>query len=272
MLDAKALLGSLLEGGLTRSSTDRMQHAFGERGLGQSGGVLSQLLGAGQSGAGAGTGDVLAGLANMAQEMFGGASRSVQSGNPLAIGGLAALAGSLLGGGRSSVKGAVGGGALALLGSLALNALKNLNTQTADQEALSAAELPVELRDPVNAVEESELQSKAALILRAMINAAKADGQISDAEIQRILGKIEEGGVSAEERTFVQNEMRRPLDLDNLIREVSSPQVAAEVYAASLLAIEVDTPAERDYLRRLAHGLGLDEGVVQRLHATLGVD
>jgi uncharacterized membrane protein YebE (DUF533 family) len=89
--------------------------------------------------------------------------------------------------------------------------------------------------------------------------------------MQRILGKIEEGGVSAEERAFVQNEMRRPLDLDSIIREVSSPQAAAEVYAASLLAIEVDTPAERDYLRRLAQGLALDKGVVQRLHETLGV-
>jgi uncharacterized membrane protein YebE (DUF533 family) len=44
------------------------------------------------------------------------------------------------------------------------------------------------------------------------------------------------------------------------------------VYAASLLAIEVDTQAERDYLQRLADGLGLDSGVVQRLHTTLGVN
>ena len=225
MIDAKELLGAVLQGGLTKSSTDRMQYAFGERGIGQSDGLLSQLLGAGQSGAGAGTGDVLANLANMAQEMFGSASRSVQSGNPLAIGGLAALAGSLLGGGSGSVKGAVGGGALALLGSLALNALKNLNAQAVSQEAPSAAELPVGLRNPANAAEEKEMENKAALILRAMISAAKADGQISASEIQRILGKIEEGGASAEEQAFVQNEMHRPLDLDSLIREVSSPQL-----------------------------------------------
>ena len=65
--------------------------------------------------------------------------------------------------------------------------------------------------------------------------------------------------------------MRRPLNLKSLLRDVSNPQMAAEVYAASLLAIEVDTPAERDYLRQLAQGLGLDKGVVQRLHLTLGV-
>jgi uncharacterized membrane protein YebE (DUF533 family) len=46
---------------------------------------------------------------------------------------------------------------------------------------------------------------------------------------------------------------------------------AVEVYAASVLAIEVDTPAEREYLRRLAQGLGLEDRTVQRLYATLGV-
>jgi uncharacterized membrane protein YebE (DUF533 family) len=49
--------------------------------------------------------------------------------------------------------------------------------------------------------------------------------------------------------------------LDGLL-EVPNPQTAVEVYASSLLAIEVDTPAERDYLRRLAQGLGLEERTV----------
>ena len=109
------------------------------------------------------------------------------------------------------------------------------------------------------------------VILQAMINAAKADGQIDAAEQQRILGKLEEAGANAAVQEFVRAEMARPLDLQALLREVPNPQMAAEVYAASLLAIEVDTPAERDYLPQLAQGLGLDEGAVQRLHLTLGV-
>jgi uncharacterized membrane protein YebE (DUF533 family) len=59
---------------------------------------------------------------------------------------------------------------------------------------------------------------------------------------------------------FVRTEMGRPLDLKALLREIPNPQMATEVYAASLLAIEVDTPEERDYLRQLAQGLELDEG------------
>jgi uncharacterized membrane protein YebE (DUF533 family) len=64
--------------------------------------------------------------------------------------------------------------------------------------------------------------------------------------------------------------MRRPFDVDGL-PETPNPRTAVEVYAASLLAIEVDTPAEREYLRRLAQGLELEERAVQRLHAALGV-
>jgi uncharacterized membrane protein YebE (DUF533 family) len=160
---------------------------------------------------------------------------------------------------------------MALLGSLALEVLQGLSRQpTGSAPAALPAELPLGLRTPVNTDEESALESKAVMILKAMINAAKADGQIDDTEMQRILGKLEEAGADAEAREFVEAEMRRPFDSHGL-PEVSNAQTAVEVYAASVLAIAVDTPAEREYLRRLAQGLGLEEGTVQRLHATLGV-
>jgi uncharacterized membrane protein YebE (DUF533 family) len=160
---------------------------------------------------------------------------------------------------------------MALLGSLALEALQGLGRQPAGSApAARLDELPLGLRAPANAAEESAMESKAMVILKAMINAAKADGQIDDAEMQRILGKLEGAGADAEAREFVQVEMRRPFDSHGL-PEVSDAQTAVEVYAASVLAIAVDTPAEREYLRRLAQSLGLEEGIVQRLHATLGV-
>jgi len=276
MFNAKELLGALMQGGgLTRSSGNRVEHAFGERGVGQSGGILGQLLGGSSGGAGTGGGGILGNLANMAQSMFGDANRSLKSGNPAAIGGLGALAGAILGRGKGgSTKGALGMGTLAMLGSLAYQALqKNTSPQSAGSgQAVPASELPLGLRAPANAVEEQELESQSVLILRAMINAAKADGQIDPNEMKRIVGKVQEEGVDPEEKEFIESEMRRPLDLDGLIREVPNQQVGAKVYAASLLAIEVDTPAERDYLRRLAQGLGLDSQVVQQLHTALGVD
>jgi uncharacterized membrane protein YebE (DUF533 family) len=273
MFNAKDLVGTLMQNVLTDSSQSRIENALGDRGLGQPGGALAQLFGGAPGGsAGTGAGGMLGGLADRVKSMFSGAGPAGRSGNPLAVGGLGALAGALLGGGKGAARGAVGGGAMALLGSLAMAAVQSLSGQSASSaSAAQPAELPLGLRTPANEAEESELESLAMVILKAMITAAKADGQIDDAERQRILGKLEESGADAEAREFVHAEMQRPLDIDALVREVPNPQTAAQVYAASLLAIKVDTPAERDYLSRLAQRLGLDAEIVQRLHTTLGV-
>jgi uncharacterized membrane protein YebE (DUF533 family) len=272
MLNTQDLVGTLMQGVLAGSSQGRIEHALGGRGLSRPGGIFEQVLGGTTSGTGTGPGGLLSGLAEMAKSMFSDAGPGGRSGNPLAVGGLGALVGAMLGGSGSATKGALDGGAMALLGSLALEALRGLHhPSTDDASAAVPADLPLGLRTPANTVEESELESKAMVILQAMINAAKADGQIDDAEQQRILGKLEEVGADAAVQEFVRAEMARPFDLKALFRAVSNLQMAAEVYAASLLAIEVDTPAERDYLRQLAQGLRLDEGAVQRLHLTLGV-
>ena len=90
-----------------------------------------------------------------------------------------------------------------------------------------------------------------------MINAAKADGQIDGTEMNNILGKLDEAGAGQDAKDFVLAEMRRPLDLDGLVAGVSTPDLAAAVYAASAMAIKVDTPAEQNYLGQLATRLNL---------------
>ncbi len=47
--------------------------------------------------------------------------------------------------------------------------------------------------------------------------------------------------------------------------------VAVQIYAASLLAIEVDTPAEKAYLEQLADGLGLAPEVTRQIRGFAGV-
>ena len=108
------------------------------------------------------------------------------------------------------------------------------------------------------------------LMVRAMISAAKADGQIDQAEMQKIIGKVGDEGVTAEEKAFVMAELGAPVDIDALVAEVSSPAQAAEVYAASLIAIDLDTDAERAYMRQLAQALRLDAGTVEQLHQMTG--
>jgi uncharacterized membrane protein YebE (DUF533 family) len=132
-------------------------------------------------------------------------------------------------------------------------------------------DVPLGAREPQTPGEEAVLRSRGMILLQAMISAAKADGQIDGREMDRILGKLDEAGADAEAKDFVLAEMRRPLDLDALVAQVEAPDLAAEVYAASLLAIEVDTQAERAYLDRLATALKLDQATRGHLHAALGV-
>ena len=115
------------------------------------------------------------------------------------------------------------------------------------------------------------MEDTARLIIGAMVSAAKADGAIDGAEMGRLMSKVKEAGANADAQTYLLSELQKPLDLDGLIRSVTTPEAAAQVYAASLLAIEVDTPAEVDYLQRLAGGLGLSPEVVQEIHKALGL-
>ncbi len=270
MFNAQELLGSLVSAGTSQSGQGRMRHALGSEGLGGSNGLLGKLMG-NLGGGGSGSGDMLGGLAGMAGNMMGDAKRSVSSGNPLAVGGLGALAGSLLGGGGGSLKGAMGGGALALLGSLALDALRNANTGDAGGSTMPADELPIGVREPRGETETRQLESKATLIIQAMANAAKADGNIDGSEIQKIAGKLTEQGADSEAREYVLKLLESPMDTEKLLGSVGDPQTAAEVYSASILAIEVDTAAERQYLGDLAQRLGLAPEVVSRIHLLLGV-
>lgn len=274
MFSARDLLGSLMQSGVSQSANDRLGHAIGPQGLGRAdsplGQILGQVLGGGgqAQGQGGGLGDVLGGLMGKAGGMVGDATTAVKSGNPLAVGGLAALAGALLGGGGDAVKGALGGGLLAVLGGLAMNALKNQGAPGSGQ-AFGAA--PLGLRAPETASEEAVLEQRALVLIRAMVSAAKADGDIDAAERGRIAGQVKGSGAGADALEFLMDEMQKPQDLAGLVAQVRGPEEAVEVYAASLLAIEVDTAAEREYLARLGRSLGLDAGVIGEVHRTLGV-
>lgn len=272
MINAGNLLGQLLGSGMSNSGQDRMGHAMGPQGLGRQGNPLASIFGGGQSGGGAGgqvaggggLGDILGGL-------IGGATGAVKRGDPMAIGGLGALAGAVLSGG--SMRGAVQGGGLALIGTLAMSALRDWGKggEAPSNPDELAQQAPLGVRPPHNAAEEEELQHNALVILKGMINAAKADGNIDEDEMQRIVGHLNRNGVTDEERAFLESEINKPLDLQGLISQINSPELAAQVYTASLLAIDVDTTAEEEYLRQLAQGLGLSPQTVGNIHDFLGV-
>lgn len=106
-------------------------------------------------------------------------------------------------------------------------------------------------------------EAKALLLAKAMIASAKADGTIDDDERLNILNALAEAGVSPSARSWVEAEMSAPFDMDALVAEVDSPQLASEVFTATLMAIKVDTDAERAYLADLADRLGLKRAAAE---------
>ncbi len=112
-----------------------------------------------------------------------------------------------------------------------------------------------------------EIDDETAMVLiRAMTSSAKADGEVSQDEVDAIVQRA--GDLDADEEALLRHELSTPLDLDALIESVPSG-MEKDVYVASLLPIEVDTIEERDYLRDLADGLGLREDDVIEIHAAL---
>ncbi len=271
------ILGAVVQSGMTPSSNDRIKKSLGDGSImdslggmlgggasqkgggGGIGGMLSGMLGGGRGGSGGGIGDMLSG-------MLGSAGKAVGGNQNLAVGGLGALVGALLGGGGKAAGGAVGGGVMALLASMAFKALMGSGEQKAQ------AQVPVGLLEPQTESEKQELEEKSEIILKAMINAAKADGRIDQKEMDRILGKLKEAGIDEEGQRYVKDQMQQPMETGQLIAAAQGqPQLAAQIYAASLLAIEVDTPAERDYLSQLAGGMGLPAEVASRIKEMAGL-
>jgi uncharacterized membrane protein YebE (DUF533 family) len=110
------------------------------------------------------------------------------------------------------------------------------------------------------------------LLARAMIAAAKADGQIDVQESQAILNQINSLALPAEDKAFLFEEYGRPLDITGLAAAVASPEQAAEVYTASALMVDPPTPPERIYLDTLGRALGLDVALARQIESTVAAN
>lgn len=209
------------------------------------------------------------------QDMLGGLMGGATGGGA-GSGGLGGILESLGGGGGA----AQGGGLQGMLGGLAGGAgaaglLGALGGTVAQRPASNNASFGEVLNSSFSQTPQAEIEptadqeAAAALMLRAMIQAAKSDGNFDDAEQEKLMGQLG-GDVDADEAAFVRAEMQRPVDVNALVAEV--PQgLGPQVYAMSLLAIDLDSQAEAKYLHALAQGLGMDATAVNEVHAQLGV-
>jgi uncharacterized membrane protein YebE (DUF533 family) len=164
-----------------------------------------------------------------------------------------------LGGLGGMLAGGAGGGALGgLLGSL----------QGGGQQPAFGRRLNEALRtgaEPDDAPTEDE-EAMAALMIRAMLMAAKADGRIDDTERAALLDRLED--LDARERRFVEAELNAPIDIAGFVRDVPDhPALRAQIFAVAMSAIDIDSAAERQFADTLADALGLEDrarGHVQR--------
>ena len=111
-------------------------------------------------------------------------------------------------------------------------------------------------------------ENNAKLMIRAMIQAAKADGEIDKDEQKTIMEALK--GAPKEEIDFVKAELAKPVDVMSLAQDAGEA-TKAQVYATSLMAIRVDNPNEIAYLRQLATALGMDDAARDKVHASMGV-
>jgi len=250
-IDAIKILGSILNSGaLSRGSGSDIL-----------GSVIGAMTGGAQSQGGGGLGSLIDGMlggdktsrsqgGSGLDTIFGGG----QSSGSGSGGGLADILGGLMGGGSSG-----GAGLGALLGA-AMSQFGGHGGGAAQPHFSSRDHLP-------QGVQYEQATDQATILIRAMINAAKADGQVDRDEQQKIIGKL--GDVTQDEIDFVNRELNQPLDVELFIRSIPRG-MEQQVYTVSLMAIDLDSNAEAQYLHKLAQGTGISPEVCNLLHERLG--
>jgi uncharacterized membrane protein YebE (DUF533 family) len=224
--------------------------------------LLEQLLrgqaSAGQQ-SGASTGDGLGGLGGLLGGLLGGGG---SSGGGAPAGGLGGLLGGLLGGGGLG-GGALGGGtqsrsggthyaALASLGMMAFQAY-----QAWQRSQASAA--PQQTPQTADLLAGPQVEEHSHAVLRALIAAAKADGRIDDSEKHLISSEIGRHTDDPNLQQWLDAEVAKPLDAREVAQAANNdPAVAAEMYIASVMLVDDQQDAERNYLDELAAALQID--------------
>jgi uncharacterized membrane protein YebE (DUF533 family) len=132
-------------------------------------------------------------------------------------------------------------------------------------DAIPAAFLP----PPAESGARDEL---GAVLLQAMIAAARADGKLDGEERRMLFEQLAKLELPEAERAELYAALERPVEIQTLIAAATTPERAVEIYTASLLAIDLDTPAERGYLAMLSAALGLPDGLVEQIHREVGVE
>ena len=177
-------------------------------------------------------------------------------------GALAAGAMGLLLGNKSARK--IGGkaityGGLAALGVLAYKAYGNWQA--------NQGKAPQTEPQTIDRVAPQQVEQHSQAILKALVAAAKADGHIDDRERQLIDGEFSKLDSDPALQQWLKTEIDKPLDPVEVASAASTPEIAAEMYIASLLLVDEESFMEKAYLQELAKQLKLDPGLKAELES-----
>jgi uncharacterized membrane protein YebE (DUF533 family) len=211
-------------------------------------GFLDHLLKSAQGGGGGNAGNSApsqGGLGGLLNADFG---KGALTGGALGL---------LLGKNKTTRKLATYGG-LAAIGVMAYKAYGDYKQQQGGAGASAEPQTVDRLPPP-----QVELHSQA--ILKALVAAAKADGHIDARERAVIEGEFIRVNQDAELQQWLHAELEKPLDPAEVASAASTPEIASEMYLASLLAADEQSFMERAYLDELARQLKLDDALKSRL-------
>ena len=184
-------------------------------------------------------------------------------------------------------KGAAAGGVLALLlgtrsgrrlggsalkvGSMAalgLLAWKTYNDWKGQQQATPPAAAAGAPMTAPPALPAPQAEAHGRVLLKAMIAAARSDGHLDERERDLVEAELKRSDADPALRQWVEAEMRRPVEPADVAAGATTPELAAEVYLASLLVVDETSTLERAYLDALARELRLDDGLKAQLEAS----
>lgn len=202
-------------------------------------------------------------LLKTAQQSAGGLGNAagVKSGADFGKGALAGGALGMLLGNRKARK---MGGKVAVYGGLAAVGVLAYKAYGDWKKEQGGAGANVEPRT-VDMLPAPEAESHSQAILKALIAAAKADGHVDAREREVIEGEFSRIDAGPEVRQWLQAELEKPLDPAEVARAATTPEMASEMYLASLLAADEQNFMERAYLDELARQLKLDDSLKARL-------
>ncbi|MEM1129638.1 MAG: DUF533 domain-containing protein [Pseudomonadota bacterium] len=269
------LLGSVLGGSAGGRS-------MGGRGGGGIEDLLGTMLGGAAGGAAGGRGAAGAGgIGDLLGAVLGGGAGGPGTGRP--YGGAASrnggdsvggALGQILGGQGARGRGSVGG-ALEELSRMSTGSLQPQGMRDAGQsfDRPGQGSFGDLLNQSLNHYGEPDRaptaaeESQATVLLRALIQAAKADGKIDASEKSQLTEQL--GDLDQSEVNFVNSELRKPIDVAGLARDVPKG-MEGQVYMISVMAIDLDTKEEAQYLGQLAQALGINPQQANAIHDRLG--